>query len=299
MIYDINGNPIDTSGRKTLSMLVIGNSMAQDGLAYVPYLLKTYYPEVDFHFYLWYIAGYKLSQQYTAFQNQTKADIFSVAENTAAWTNYNNQKTIDDVLSTYTFDIVCMMDYMTGRSTFVESDLAGWTNCQNYIRDNYQGGNALEFITFFHAPSNNSPVDANFALIKTANALILNKTIAQDMIPCGIAKYRALATDLDSLGDAGHLTVDGGHAQEGLPSLLQAECAVCWILDKLGINKSIYGSPMRMTTAIYNTLNVPGANLGTGVITGTDAQNILAQEVAIKAYKEGKQFVINSLHSES
>ncbi len=299
MIYDINGNPIDTSGRKTLSMLIIGNSMAQDGLAYVPYLLKTYYPEVDFHFYLWYIAGYKLSQQYTAFQNQTKADIFSVAENTAAWTNYSNQKTIDNVLSAYTFDIVCMMDYMTGRSTFVESDLAGWTNCQNYIRDNYQGGNAFEFITFFHAPSNNSPVDANFALIKTANALILNKTIAQDMIPCGIAKYRALDTELDSLGDAGHLTVDGGHAQEGLPSLLQAECAVCWILDKLGINKSIYGSAARMTTAIYNTISVPGPNLGTGVITGTDAQNILAQEVAIKAYKEGKQFVINSLHSES
>jgi len=40
---------------------------------------------------------------------------------------------------------------------------------------------------------------------------------------------------------------------------------------------------------------VPGANLGTGVITGTDAQNLLAQEVAIKAYKEGKQFVIENL----
>ena len=48
---------------------------------------------------------------------------------------------------------------------------------------------------------------------------------------------------------------------------------------------------MRMTTAIYNTLSVPGANLGGGVVTGTDAQNLLAQEIAIKAYKEGKQFV--------
>ena len=52
---------------------------------------------------------------------------------------------------------------------------------------------------------------------------------------------------------------------------------------------------MRMTTSIYNSLNVPGANLGTGVVTGTDAQNLLAQEVAIKAYKEGKQFVFNNL----
>ena len=299
MIYDINGNPIDTLGKKTISMLIIGNSMAQDGLSYVPYLLKTYYPEVDFRFYLWYVAGRTLAQQYEIFQNHTKAEIFSVAENNLAWTNYNSQKTIDDVLDSYSFDIVCMMEYLTGKSSFTENDLSGWINCQNYIRNNYSS-NALEFITLFHAPSMNYyPVDTNFALIKTANALILNKTIAQDMIPCGIAKYRALATELDNLGDAGHLTVDGGHAQEGLPCLLQAECALCWILDKLGINKSIYGNDARITTAVYNSINVPGPNLGTGVITGTDAENILAQEVAIKAYKEGKQFVIDNLFAES
>ena len=119
------------------------------------------------------------------------------------------------------------------------------------------------------------------------------------MIPVGIAKYRALATILDNLGDAGHLTVDGGHAQEGLPCLLQTFCAMCWLFDKFNINKSIYGSDARITTAIYNTLNVPGPNLGTGVITGTDAQNLLAQEVAIQAYKEGKQFVIDNLFAES
>jgi hypothetical protein len=54
-----------------------------------------------------------------------------------------------------------------------------------------------------------------------------------------------------------------------------------------------------MTTAIYNTINVPGPNLGSGVIEGTNAQNLLAQEVAIKAYKEGKQFVMNSIFSEN
>lgn len=51
-----------------------------------------------------------------------------------------------------------------------------------------------------------------------------------------------------------------------------------------------------MTTAIYNTLNVPGANLGKGVVQGTDVQNLLAQEVAIKAYKEGKQFLMKNLY---
>ena len=53
---------------------------------------------------------------------------------------------------------------------------------------------------------------------------------------------------------------------------------------------------MRMTTEIYNSINVPGPNLGTGVITGTDAQNLLAQEVAIKAFKEGKKIIIDSFN---
>ena len=53
-----------------------------------------------------------------------------------------------------------------------------------------------------------------------------------------------------------------------------------------------------MTTEIYNTLNVPGPNLGSGVITGTVAQNLLAQEVAINAYKEGKRFVAQNIFAE-
>ena len=296
MGYDIHGNIVE---KKEISILFVGNSMTQDGIAYLPYMLKTYYPEISFKFYMWYIAGLKLSQQYTAFQNGTEADILSVAENSASWTNYNNQKTMANVLADYQFDIVCMQEYFTGRSSYGDTDLVDWENCRNYIISHYQGDNSLEFISLFHAPSCNSPVDANFALIKEGNALILHKEIAQDMIPMGIAKYRALATNLDSLGDAGHLTVDGGHAQEGLPCLLQTFCTMCWLFDRLAINKSIYGSEARITTAIYNTLNVPGPNLGTGVITGTDAQNLLAQEVAIQGYKEGKQFVIDNLFAES
>jgi hypothetical protein len=46
-----------------------------------------------------------------------------------------------------------------------------------------------------------------------------------------------------------------------------------------------------MTTEIYKKISVPGANLGSGVITGTDEQNLLAQEIAINAYNEGKEFV--------
>lgn len=62
--------------------------------------------------------------------------------------------------------------------------------------------------------------------------------------------------------------------------------------------KSIYGCGCRITNEIYESINVPGPNLGSGVITGTDAENILAQEVAIQAYKEGKAIIASSYNSE-
>lgn len=292
--YDTYGNEVDLG--KTISILFVGNSLTQDGIAYLPYLLKNYYPDINFRFYIWYNGGYTLAQQYTAFQNNTPCTTFSVAENSEAWTNYNGTVKITDVLTNYKFDIVCMQEFFNNKTTYM--DLTDWTNCQNYIVGHYTGGNALEFISLFPAPLRSKATDV-FNLTKAGSALFLNDSICQDMIPNGIAVYRAMSTTLDNLGDQGHLSPDGTHTQEGLPCLLQTFVSACWLFEKLGVNKSIYGSPVRMTTAIYNTLHVPGPNLGTGIITGTDAENLLAQEVAIKAYKEGKQFVIENLFFEN
>lgn len=269
-----------------ISILFVGNSLTQDGIAYLPYLLKTLCPEVNFKIYMWYIGGYTLGQQYTAFTNDTVASIFSVAENTSAWTN-TYTTTMSSVLSNYTFDIVCLQEYFNERTTFTESDLTDWNNCVSYIQTHYAGGNALKFITLYHAPKR-STVSETDALIKNGINLILNKTNAEDVILTGLSITKALDTALDSLGDEQHLSNDGIHAQEGLPCLMQAYTALLWVMDKLKINRSIYGCSIRMTSTIYNTLNVPGPNLGTGVITGTDDQNLLAQEVAIQTFTENK-----------
>lgn len=283
--------------KKELKILFVGNSLTQDGIAYLPYMLKTYYPEIDFKIYMWYTGGYTLGQHYSTFTTGGKAGIFSVAENSEKWTNYSSSKTMAQVLSTYTFDIVSMQEYFNVKTEY--TDATDWNNCRDYIVENYKGGNALEFVSLFHAPwrRDKDDVDATFDMTTLGNALILKETISQDMIPNGIAVYRALETDLDSLGDLGHLSPDGVHTQEGLPCLMQTYVTLCWLFDKFAINKSVYGSPMRMTSAVYNTISVPGANLGSGVVTGTDAQNLLAQEIAIKAYKEGKQFVMKNLSS--
>ena len=276
--------------KKSISILFVGNSLTQDGIAYLPYMLKNYYPEVDFRFYMWYIGGYTLEQQYDVFSSNGKANIFSVAENSQSWTNYNKSKTMASVLSTYKFDIVCMQEYFKLEK---EDFITDWNDCYDYIKSNYTGGNDLEFISLFHAPMRGSSYDVDQIYKRTedGNTLILQTTDTKDMIPNGIAVYRALQTDLNTLGDKQQLSPDGVHTQEGLPCLLQTYVTLCWLFDRLGIDKSIYGHPMRMTTEIYKKISVPGANLGSGVITGTDEQNLLAQEIAINAYNEGKEFV--------
>lgn len=298
----INGGNITIEGggsessKKSISILFVGNSLTQDGIAYLPYMLKNYYPEIDFKIYMWYTGGYTLGQHYSTFTSGGKAAIFSVAENAEGWTNYDKSKTMAQVLSAYTFDIVCMQEYFNYKTEFTEA--TDWNNCRNYILTNYKGGNPLKFISLFHAPlrKDGYDVDEVYKRTEDGNALILQTTISEDVIPNGIAVYRALETDLNSLGDLGQLSPDGTHTQEGLPCLLQTYVTLCWLFEKLGINKSIYGHPMRMTTDIYNKISVPGANLGKGVVQGTEAQNILAQEVAIKAYKEGKQFLMRNLY---
>lgn len=290
-------NPPIVTQNKEISILFVGNSLTQDGVAYLPYLLKEYYPEISFKFYIWYNGGRTLEEQYGYFVNNTPCDIFSVAENESSWTNFDSSKTMASILSTYTFDVVCMQEYFNYKESF--PNITDWNNCQSYIATHYTGGNPLEFISLFHAPRRNN-LESVYALEKAGNGKILRESIAQDMLPVGIAIYNALGTSIGNLGDGGDLSPgDSTHTQEGLPCMIQTYTIACWLLDKLGMAKSVYGCPLRITTSIYNSINVPGPNIGSGLITGTDAQNLIAQEVAIRAYKEGKAFVSKNLYADA
>jgi hypothetical protein len=259
-------------------------------------MLKNYYPEVTFNIYLWYRGGNTLAQQYTNFTTPGNvADIFSVAENSEKWTNYKSM-TMANVLSNYKFDIVCMQEYFNYKESY--TDCTDWNNCKNYISTYYKGGNELKFMSLLHAPLRKDGVDTDavYERTKAGNALILQKTVSEDLIPFGIAVQKALKnSNLNTLGDLGKLTPDGTHTQEGLPCLLQTYVALEWIFDKFNINKTVKGNTFRMTTDIYESIGVPGANLGSGVVTGTEEQYSLAQDIAIEAYEEGKQFLQENL----
>lgn len=298
---ELQSVPAEPESKPTLSILFVGNSLTQDGIAYLPYMLKNYYPEVTFNIYMWYIGGKNMGEHYSNFTSVSKvADIFSIAENSEGWTNYRNSMPMSSVLAYYKFDIVCLQEYFNKKDSY--TDCTDWNNCKDYILNNYKGGNELKFISLFHAPARKADssigiigtVDEIYERTKAGNALILKNTVSEDIIPFGIAVYKALDTDLKNLGDKGQLSPDNIHTQEGLPCLLQTYVALCWIFDRFNINKTVLGNTMRMTTDIYNKISVPGANLGTGVVEGTEAQYRLAQEIAIEAYAEGKELLKNN-----
>ena len=275
----------ENSVKKEISILFIGNSLTQDAVTYVPLLLRELAPDLKFKIYIWYNGGYKLSQQLSDFNNNVACDIFSVCENGTSWANFNNSVTMASVLATYMFDIVCIQEYFNYQEI---SDVTTFNSVVEYIENHY--AYPFKVVTLFHQPKRDTPA-VIFERTKAGNALFLKDTVAEDMIPSGIAIYRALSTSLDSLGDQGHLSPDGTHAQEGLPCMMQAYVTAMWILKQVGIPMSVNNASSIVDNSNYDSINVPGQNLGTGVVIGTTEQVRLSQLVAIKAFKEGEYFV--------
>jgi hypothetical protein len=294
------------SSDKEISIFFVGNSLTQDAVSYLPLVLKELAPGVRFKFYMWYDGGHTLTQILNKWNNGSKAEIFSVCENGTSWTNYNNSKTISSVLSTYSFDVVCLEEYFNYKRAngYTAADKQVFNDIITYIRGHYS--KAFKVVSFFHQPlrkavdgsTYDAIADQVFALTKAGVQWQMQNTISESVIPAGIAVYRAMdVPGLDSLGDTGHLSPDGTHTQEGLPCLMQAWVVALWVFDHLGMQLSINNAQQRVTAANYSSINVPGANLGNGVVVGTTEQDRLAMDVAIKAYKEGKYIELNALTS--
>ena len=271
-----------------VKILYIGNSLLQDSVAYLPTLLRSLAPKLRFKIYDWYSGGYTLTQSYNAFVNDTPCHIFSKNENGDAWTNYENSVTMDTILDTYDFDIIVLQEMMREESIV---DTTGTKNVISYIKERY--AKPLKVACITQAPVRHL-VTTLFPMIVAQAKAMYEETEVSSIINVGGAIVEAMKTELDSLGAVTHLSADGLHAQEGLPCLVQSYVHAMWIFRQLGLPYGIVGDKLRITQEIYDAIHVPGPNLGTGdgagVITGTDAQNYIAQLCAIKADKAAQAY---------
>lgn len=300
-------NDLYQNGAKhKISILFVGNSMTQDAISYLPYVLKQIAPDIIFNFYIYFTGGFTLADQYENFVNEYIPGTFSICENVIRWTNNNSwepggiHQPMKEWLKEIQFDILCLQDYFSTQPT-TDNAVTDFNNCVNYIRDHYDG--EFKVVNLFHRPRTNvfdehgpqSTLEC-FNMIKTAAEQCMKNTACQSVIVPGVAAYFAtLDPILQPLGDIGNLTADGSHAQDTMACLMQAYTAALWVFDELGLPYGIYNKEIRATQEVFAAVNPPGPNVGSGIIVGTDAQNNEAQLIAVKAFKYGQNLVNNSL----
>ena len=286
---------------KELKILFIGNSLTQDAVSYLPLLLDEVAPEVNYTIYDWYNGGHTLAQQYSKFTSNTPCDMFGTITNnqSGGWNVQNKTVTMAWVCENCDFDIVVVQEY--SYYDFNDAtEITNFNNVINYLRNNY--GKPFKVYSFIDAPMRNR-IDNDYAKAKKYAKLHITKATAEGLVNPGSAVvYGIRDSVLNTLGDRGNLTSDGTHTQEGLPCMLQSYVLALWAFEWLGIPKSILNSSTKMTADLYASWQSFGPNLGSGVVEGTEAQVKRAQEVAIKAYKNGKLLLnsyLNAMAEES
>lgn len=277
----VANNVVSLEGRKNINILFVGNSLTQDAVSYVPLLLREIAPELHFTIHIYYNGGYTLSQQLTQMNNGEACDIFSICDTSMFWWNRNASVTMADVLTKYSYDVICLQEYFNYMTTYTDADKAAYDGVLTYIKNHHTG--AFKVATLIHPPKRDD-IETIYQRTLDGVEWIMENTPTQSVIPAGVATYMAFSTSLDSLGDQGHLSNDGTHSQEGLPCMLEAYVTALWILKQVSIPCGILGSAERITATNYPLILVPGPNLGTGVVTGTDAQYWLAQKLADMAF---------------
>lgn len=274
---------------KTLDIMFIGNSLTQDAVSYLPLLLKEVCPDIEFNIYMWYNGGYTLKRQWEDKIDpnvDAACEIFSICHTDIAWVNSSIKMT---ALFPYMYiDYLVLQEYFNYVESYSATDTQYFNNIVNYIAAN--SSSPFEVDCLFHAPKRGDNFESIYTMTKNGNIVILKNTPAVDIFVPGCAIYEACGTSLDALGDLGHLSPDGTHAQEGLPCLLEAYVMLLQILNKLGRPITIEGVTSVVDASNYASINVPGPNLGTGVVVGTADDYKVAKQVA--ASSTNKKFAI-------
>ena len=270
---------------KVYKFLFAGNSVDQDCITYVPYILQKIAPDFKFKMVISYTPSLTLRQHLTqVWQPNVNLGIASTWNSgDTQWTCSTTTK-LSELLANDQFDVISLQEYFnwpSKRPVYTDSDYADYEDAMNYMRERQSGAFIPAFL--MHAAGRTGTFELgtidhdaiNQTLIESAKVLVRSSSCA-GIIPCGLSIENALHNDsLKSLGSwtggtsPGQLTSDGIHAQEGIPSIIQAMVIAEWIFNRFGLPYSINNSQINMTKATYDTLNIPGPN-GSFIVSSAD-----------------------------
>lgn len=283
------------SSKRSLKIFLIGNSFTYDLMAYAPFVLNTITDKIDFEIGIAKISGASLATQYNSITGSTADYEFSyIKSGDSAWT-IQSSKTFDYCISYADWDVVTLQQNSLNSPV--------WSTYEPYLSNiidilygrgkNYKLGWILtqasaDGSTRFPGPEIDpdglyQTSDNMYNGIASCAQKVLENTPISFVIPDGTAIQNARHNStLDALGTFGHLSYDGYHLQEGIPSLIVGYTAVIWLLRECGMPMGIFGNTVRPTDSWRTGKNIPGIH---GSAVGvTDSNCRIAQKCALIAY---------------
>lgn len=277
--------------KKSIKCLFIGNSVCQDHVAYLPWLLKNTYPDLNFEIYLaykggWTIKGY-VQEIITGDKN---IDIFSIAKNTESWTNLYGVS-FDSMFRYAEYDIIVYEGYFNNNPKYPIGDVLYPSEDSSYFK----------LLIDYIKTKQSSPFKVGYLLHQTydnpsggggegyTETEVWGKimqgmkdailTTPVDIIfPCGVVS-KILESDFGK----SFLTEDNVHNNQGLPCIMGAYTLMKKISSYLGLKDMIINNPLRIDIDKEAELNIPGSNGSLKI--GTEEQYNKAQSAAIDSIK--------------
>ena len=286
--------------KKTIRILLIGNSATDDALSYVPFIMQNMGVPVNFQIGIAMMSSSTLAMHLSNWENETAAYQFRLYNGGAAWQNFAD-KTLQWMLDNYTWDVISLQQAQPQKVNTYQPYLNKLINAiSSYAH------NAVKFIWYqTHiysalsnggAPRGDQTIGEYYADEVTACQNIVGASVCEYVVPVSTAIQNARSIPaIKALGDYaqnvnndtgnGWLNyLDGVHLQEGLPCQIAAYTFVLAFLEIFGFEEfSINGESTRVTSAWTSGKNIPSPH-GTP-IGSTDANCLIAQKCAIMAIK--------------
>ena len=303
----------EIGGQRELRVLAIGNSFSEDSIGYIPGIIKKICPNLKLTIGIAYMGGSPLAQHLAYFTGNTitldgktyrtndgeyqRVDVNSgTVEFSGLYTFYKSvdgdawtsaQASVQQFLDNEDWDIITFQqnganvnsDWDTYYSPYIyalQKSLYGKISYPTRIGwvlvHGAYGANHAENLAKWEGGAENAEK-------------VMAKTGCSILIPYGTAIQNLRTTSLASLGDgAAHdLLADTGHLQDGIGPLAASYTYILTIARAMGFPVGVIGDNTRPDASFLSQYNVPGQNIGTGVIGITADNCFLAQLAADKA----------------
>lgn len=292
-LYDRNGNAFDpTTSKRSVRILFVGNSFARDSMSYLPPVLKSLQPNLDFVVGNAFIGSSSLGNWLACLSNEDVEFAGSTCSpQTCSYSKFRSSDTswqsqsknlIRDILADEEWDIVVYQQVST------YADNTDWdTYFAPYIYDihnltSYYAGKNVKFgWVMTHLNTLDADGTRTARLITNARK-ILSDTATEIIFPYGIAIQNLRTTPLKNLGDNGLLSPDSHHLNEGVGCLSAAYSYALVILNHVGFgNTSVMGDTILPTAEWCQSINVLQPNPSDySVMLGVDRNSCYTGQAA-------------------